>query len=337
MSTIGATVLTLLDWAKRLDPDGKVADVVELLSQENPVLDDILFKEGNLPTGHQTTVRTGLPSVFWRLLNQGVQPSKSTSAQITEGLGMLEAWSEVDKDLAELNGNVSAFRMSEAKAFLEAMAQEFAQTLFYGNSSTAPEEFNGLAVRYSSLSAANAQNVITAGGSDSDLSSIWLVCWGENSVHGIFPKGSKAGVFHEDLGLQTVTSTAGIGGERLRAYQEHWQWKGGLVVKDWRYAVRIPNIDISNLRDKTSAADLVELMIKATHRPPRGGMQSGSVKKVFYMNRSVFQYLDIQRRDDVQAGGGLVYKDVDGQELPTFRGVPIRVCDALLETESAVS
>lgn len=337
MSTTGATVLTLLDWAKRQDPDGKTADVVDLLSQENGVLDDMLFKEGNLPTGHQTSVRTGLPSVFWRLLNQGVTPSKSTSAQITEGLGMLEAWSEVDKDLAELNGNVNSFRMSEAKAFLEAMAQEFAQTVFYGNSSLAPEEFNGFAIRYSSLSAANAQNILNGAGAGSDNSSIWLVCWGDNSVHGIFPKGSKAGIFHEDLGLQTVTSTAGIGGDKMRAYQEHWQWKGGLSVKDWRFAVRIANLDISDLAAKTSAADLIELMIKATHRLPTSGLSSTSGKKVFYMNRSVFQYLDIQRRDDVVAGGGLVYKDVDGMSVPTFRGIPIRICDALVETESVVS
>lgn len=337
MSTLGSNVLTLLDWAKRQDPDGKTADVVELLSQENPILDDMLFKEGNLPTGHQTTVRTGLPSVFWRLLNQGVQPSKSTSAQITEGCGMLEAWSEVDVELANLNGDVSAFRLSEAMAFFEAMAQEFASTVFYGNSSTAPEEFNGLAVRYSSLSANNAQNILSGGGSDTDLSSIWLVCWGERSVHGIFPKGSKAGIFHEDLGVQTVTVTAGVAGERMRAYQERWQWKGGLSVKDWRYAVRIPNIEISALATKTGAADLVELMIKATHRLPKSAMSSGSMRKVFYMNRSVFQYLDIQRRDDVAAGGGLVYKDVDGYEVPHFRGIPIKVCDALLETESAVS
>ena len=127
IGAIGATLstgaLTLLDWAKRLDPDGKVPTIVEMLGQTNEILEDMVFREGNLPTGHRTTIRTGLPVVYWRMLNQGVPPSKSTTAQVDEQAGMLEAWSEVDKDLALLNGNVSAFRLSEAKAFLEAMNQ----------------------------------------------------------------------------------------------------------------------------------------------------------------------------------------------------------------------
>lgn len=333
MAELGASILTLADWAKRLDPDGKVPDIVELLSQTNDILKDMLWKEGNLPTGHRTTVRTGLPTVAWRLLNQGVQPSKSTTAQIDEACGMLEAWSEVDKDLAELNGNTNAFRLSEAQSFIEAMNQEMAQTLFYGNSGTAPEEFTGLAARYSSLSANNGQNIVSGGGSGSDNSSIWLVCWGGQTVHGIFPKGSKAGLIHEDHGEVTVEVTAGIAGNRMRAYQDRWQWKCGIALRDWRYVVRIPNIDISNLVAKSSAADLFDLMIKAIHRVVN--MNLG--KPVFYMNRTVFEMLDIQRRDDVISGGQLTFEQSDGKLSYAFRGIPVRICDALLESESAVS
>lgn len=333
MATLSSNALTLADLAKRLDPDGKVPSIVELLSQTNEVLLDMVWKEGNLPTGHRTTVRTGLPTVAWRLLNQGVQPSKSTTAQIDEQCGIMEAWSEVDKELAMLNGNTAAFRLSEAQAFIEAMNIEFASTLFYGNQGTAPEEFTGLSIRYSDSTAANGQNVIKAGGSGSDNSSIWLICWGEQTVHGIYPKGSQAGLMHEDLGEQTIETSAGIAGTRMRAYQDHWQWKCGLALKDWRYAVRICNIDISNLVAKSSAADLTEYMIKATHRIPSLAMG----KCAFYMNRSTKQMLDIQRRDDVQTGGSLVYNEVDGKFIPSFRGIPIRVSDALLETEATVS
>lgn len=333
MAGLNANALTLADWAKRVDPDGKVPSIVELLSQSNEVLQDMQWLEGNLPTGHRTTVRTGLPSVAWKLLNQGTQPSKSTTAQIDEACGILEAWSEVDKDLAMLNGNTAAFRLSEAQAFIESMNIEMAQTLFYGNSGLAPEEFNGLSVRYSSLSAANGQNIISGSGAGSDNSSIWLICWGPQTVHGIFPKGSKAGLMHEDLGEVTVETSAGIAGTRMRAFQDHWQWKCGVALKDWRYAVRIPNIDISNLVDKSSAADVIELMIKAIHRIPSMAMG----KPVFYMNRTVKQMLDIQRRDDVISGGGLMYNEVDGKLVPSFRGIPIRTVDALLETEAQVT
>jgi len=330
MATLGTNVLTLADWAKRLDPDGKTPQIVELLSQTNEVLADMLFMEGNLPTGHRTTVRTSLPSVAWRLLNNGVQPSKSTTAQVDEACGILEAWSEVDVVLAKLNGNTAAFRLSEAHAFIESMNQEMASTLFYGNSGTAPEEFTGFANRYVSTSAANGQNVILGGaaGGQTDCSSIYLVCWGGQTVHGIFPKGSKAGLEHKDHGEVTVETSAGIAGTRMRAYQDQWIWNCGIALRDWRYVVRIANVDIS-----ADNADLVDLMIKAIHRIPTMGMG----KCAFYMNRTLFQRLDLLRRADVISGGGLTYQNVDGQIVPTFRQIPIRKCDALLETETAIS
>lgn len=330
MATIGTSVATLADWAKRLDGSGKIPAIVELLSQTNEILTDMQWKEGNLPTGERVVVRTGLPTVAWRLLNKGVAKSKSTTAQIDEACGMLEARSEVDKDLAELNGATAAFRLSEAQAFIEAMNQEMAQTLFYGNSGTAPEEFTGLAVRYSLTTANNGQNIITGGGSGSDNSSVWLACWGQNTVYGIFPKGSKAGLTHDDLGLGDAFDSDN---NRYRAYMDRWQWKCGIALKDWRYVVRIPNIDISALVAKSSAADLIELMIKAIHRIPN--LRSG--KPVFYMNRTCFQMLDIQKRDDVITGGGLRYDNVDGVPTPTFRGIPVRICDGLIEAEAVVS
>lgn len=333
MATLSSNALTLVDWAKRKDPDGKTSSIVELLMQTNEILDDMLWVEGNLPTGHRTTVRTGLPTVAWKLINQGVQPSKSTTAQIDEAVGIMEAWCEVDVDLAMLNGNTASFRLSEAQAFIEAMNQEMASTLIYGNAGTAPEEFTGLSIRYADSTAGNGQNVLKAGGSQSDNTSVWLVCWGANTVHGIFPKGSNAGLQHFDHGEVTIQDATGIAGSRLRAFQDQWQWKCGIALKDWRFAVRICNIDVSDLTDNSgSQADLINFMIKAMHRLP--SMNMG--RCAFYMNRTAFQMLDIQRRDDV-AAAGMTYSEVDGKLVPNFRGIPIRKVDAILDTEATVS
>jgi hypothetical protein len=334
MATLLATALTLMDWAKRLDPDGKIPAIVELLAQTNEILLDMMWVEGNLPTGHRTTMRTGLPSVAWRLLNQGVAPSKSTTAQVDEQAGMLEAWSEVDKELALLNGNVAGFRLSEARAFLEAMNQEFAQTLFYGNSGVAPEEFTGLAPRYSAIAGAgNAQNVLSGGGVGSVNTSMWLTVWGENTLMGIFPKGSTAGLQHEDYGEVTVEAVAGIGGARMRAFQERFLWKGGIALKDWRYVVRIANIDIPALIANAGAqAKLLDLLAKATHRIPALGLGTAAI----YVNRTVAQMLDIQQTAAVSVGGGLTYENVHGRRVTSYRGIPVRTCDALLETEATV-
>lgn len=341
MATVGTNVLTLLDWAKRVDPSGKTAMIVELLSQTNEMLSDMLWREGNLPTGHRITQRTGLPTVYWRLINQGVAPSKSTTAQVDEQCGMLEAWSEVDKDEAELNGNVNMYRLSESMAFLEAMNQEMQGTVIYGAASD-PEEFVGLANRYADLSAGNAQNIIDAGGTGSDNASVWLVGWGGETCCGIFPKGSKAGLTHEDLGLVTVETTAGIAGNRMRAYQDHYQWKAGIALKDWRYAVRIANVDISDLvglantQATTASTFIVKLMSRAIDRLP----SLNNVKPVFYANRTVLSLLRVAALEKstsaVTVEQGL---NQFGQTIfnTKFLGIPVRLVDQLTIAESQVT
>jgi hypothetical protein len=189
-AVVGAGMPTLIDVAKRTDPDGKPAKVAEMLTQTNEVLNDIGWDEGNLPAGHRVTQRTGLPTVYYRLLNQGVPKSKSTTAQIDEACAIIEGRSEIDVKVADFGGNAAAYRASEAYAFTEAMNQQFAKTLFYGNSGVDPEQFTGLAIRYSSTAAKNGQNIILAPtGGGGDNSSIYLVVWGPESIFGIYPEG----------------------------------------------------------------------------------------------------------------------------------------------------
>jgi hypothetical protein len=331
---VRANLPTLIDVAKATDPDGKISALAELLSQTNEILEDAPFIESNLPTGHQVSIRTGLPETFWRAINEGVPSSKSTRAQLTEGIGMLETWADVDVDLANLNGNVNEFRLSEATAFLEAMNQEMASTIFYGNSALNPKEFMGLAPRYNApTGAGNSQNVLSAGSvSGSDGTSIWLVGWGPQTLFMTYPKGSRAGLIHENLGIQTIEAVNGVAGTKMRAYQDHYQWKAGMVVKDWRYAVRIANIDTSAMSaDATGATvKLLELMLRAVHRIPNMGM----CRPVFYANRDVRMMLDIQALN--KAANTLKISDVDGTPVTEFRGIPIKTCDALMSTEGQI-
>lgn len=344
MATLGGIALNLLDWGKRLDPNGKIQKIAELLNQTNDILSDMLWLEGNLPTGHRTTVRTGLPAATWRLLNGGVIPSKSTTAQLDEACGMLEAWSQVDVDLAKLNGEVGSFRLSEAVAFIEAMNQAMAQTLFYGDTTVNPERFLGLSARYPTVSVAtapNAVNVIDGGGTGSDNTSIWLIGWGDNTIHGIYPKGSQAGLTHEDLGIETVTVSTGISGAVMRAYRDRWQWKCGVALKDWRYAVRLCNIKVSDLVGSTgsqNAQQLINLMSRMLDRIP----SFGSVKPVLYMNRTAFSFLRIQAL--AKSNAALAIEPALSQfGLPTqpggmtFFGIPIRRCDQILTTEARLT
>lgn len=332
MAVLGTTVATLADVAKRTDPSGRISDIVEILKQDNEVLDDMAWMEGNLETGHRTTVRTGLPTPTWRRLNYGVQPTKSTTVQITDNCGMLEAYAEVDKDLAMLNGNTAAFRLSEDTAHIQGISHAVATTIFYGNEGTAPAQFTGLAPRYNSLSGAeSSQNVITGGGSGSDNSSIWLVVWGPNSLHGIYPKASTAGLQQRDMGEVTLES-APNGGGRMQAYRTHYQWKCGLTVRDWRYAVRIANIDVSDLKpDAASGADLVDLCAQALEKVQN--LNAG--RPAFYMNRTVRSVLRRQLKN--AANVNLTLEQATGRHVMSIDGVPVRRCDAILNTEAALS
>jgi hypothetical protein len=341
MPTIGATVLTLVDWAKRQDPNDKTARIIEMLSQTNAIINDAPMLEGNLPVGHRTTVRTQLPTVGRRRLNQGVTPSKSTTKQSDEQAAIYEAWSEVDVDLADLGGDVAGFRLSESSAFLEGMNQAMAASVFYGNAGVDQTNFTGFAPRYpASTGFVTSPNVILGNGTPagSDQTSIWLVGWGPNSVHMFYPRGSTVGLTHQDLGIETAETTAGIGQTRMRVYRDRYVWKAGLAVRDWRYVVRIANVDTSNLVANTNppTPDLITLMSRAIDRIP----SIGACRPVFYMSRTPQSWLRVQAlAKSTNAIAVEPALNQFGQRLGdlSFLGIPIRTCDQILETEAILS
>ena len=331
MAVLATTHPTLLDLSRVMDPSGKVTAVVEILNETNEILDDMVWQEGNLITGHRTSIRSGLPTPTWRKLYGGVQPTKSRSVTITDSCGMLEDYAEVDKALADLNGNTGAFRTSEDAAHLEGFNQEIADTIFYGNEGTEPEAFTGFSPRYNDLSASNAENIIDAGGTGTDNQSIWLVVWGPQTVFGIVPKGSQAGFQMTDKGQVTIENVDGAGG-RMEAYRTHYRWDAGLTLRDWRYVVRIANIDKSLLiKDMSTGADLQDLMIRAIELIP--SLNAG--RAAFYMSRSLRSMISRQAIQMVK-NSTLTMEEAQGKRFPSFQGIPIRRTDAISADEARV-
>lgn len=339
MATLATGQLTLADYSKRLGPDGKIDPIAELLSQTNDILEDVVWVEANQPTSHVVAVRTGLPAVYWRAYNQGVPSSKSTTAQVTEPCAMLEARSHIDAKLLTLNGNSAAFRLSEETAFIEAMSQEMTGKMFNGNVGSDMKTFSGLATRYSSTTAGNGGNVILGGGSGSDNSSIYLVVWGEQTVFGTFPKGSRAGLASRDLGEESVQDASG---NWFQAARSLFQWDCGLVVKDWRYVVRIANIDVSDwvgvtgTQASTASTNLIKLMMRAIARIPNMSMG----RAAFYANRSIQEGLMIQALE--KSSNALSIKQAATQfgtsiNQLEFMGIPVRGVDQLGIAETLVS
>lgn len=338
MAALSNLYPTLIDVAKRTEPGGGITtDIVEILNQSNEILDDLVWQEGNLPTGHLLTIRDGIPEPTFRKLYGFVPPAKSTTQQVTEACGMMEAYSVVDVALAELNGNRPEWLLSEQRPFIEGFNRKLSRYLFYGNEATEPEGFTGLAPRYNLLTAENGHNIVLESKSSSpdstDNTSIWLVVWGPETVFGIYPKGSMAGLSHSDDGIQTETNSSG---SKRKVIQQHYKWNCGLCVKDWRYAVRIQINQEDLVRDASSGPKLIDLMDEALDLIPN--INAG--RAVFYANRKVRSFLRSQTRK--LAGNTITMEEITRangarQIVPTYDGIPIRRCDALTNTETGIS
>jgi hypothetical protein len=339
MAVIGSGVATLLDVLGEIAPDGSQFDTAEVLTQNTEVLQDMTWMEGNLVTGHRDSVRTALPTPSFRAINEGVPVTKGATAPIEETCALLEDFSQCDRELALLSGNPEAFRLRQARPHMIGFAHTMTTNVFYGNSTTNPKGYMGLAPRYNSLSTAVSQtaaNVINAGGTGSALRSIWLVGWSDETITGLYPKGTIGGLQHEDATSPAAGSDAmaltDANGNLYMGYRDHWVWRCGLMVKDWRYAVRIANIDPTLLTyNAATGPDLQDLMIRALETIQA---QEG-VRLAFYVPRVVRAYL---RRQLVQKKNAFLSLDQQGGSATlNFDGVPIRRIDALNTNEAQVS
>ena len=326
-------VMTLHDLATRHGGrENKVLPIVEMLSIQNPILQDMAWQEGNLTTGHLFPVRTALPGVTWRRINDGVLSTKSTATQVTETCGMLEAVGEIDEALVRLSSNPAEFRLTESLSFTEAMNQEWAEALWYGNGQLKPESVTGLAPRYSQLTGGAAHQIIDAKGTGSNLASVWLIVWSPLTVFGIYPKGSNVGLRHFP-GTEIIDVITANGGT-MRGYRERFQWDVGLCLRDHRYVVRICNIDTDKLptfgTTNDQAADLMSLMNIATNRVHN--LRMG--KPAWYMNRTLKEAWENQmlKSHYIQH----TKDSATGQWEEAYKMIPIRISDSLINTEERV-
>lgn len=346
--TAATNVYDLVSWTKGRDPSLKAATIAELLNQSNEQVFDAIWLEGNLPTGHRITQRTGLPVTYTRQLNQAVAVSRGQTAQIDEGLAYFESWGEYDWKLLSLWADKGGFLYQQSLGFMESMTEKWSKTFIYGDPGVDPTQFLGLAPRYStvnSANAANAVNVIDGGGTSNVNTSLYLVTWAPHALHGFFPKGSASGIQHMSWDDAVIQGTNGIGGTRLRGYQEQLTWDAGLALWDWRWCARLCNIDTTNLKNQSGATDLTEGMIDLTYRmpsistpPSTTGNPTSSIaipgKQVYYANRTVRAALHKQMLN--KTNNQLTMEDWYGRKVMHFMGIPVRNCDQILNTEAQV-
>lgn len=335
MATLASNTYTLTDWVKSRNPDDSQARIIDMLSQQNEVVKHLPFMEGNLTDGHQTTVASGLPSVGWNTVGGLIVPSTMTTVQHKFRCGILTTAMEVPKQLADLGGNPNAFRAARIPNYMEALAQEMADAFFYGDETLNPERFSGLGKYFPSVTTGTsetARNVIDAGGTGSDNSSIWMVGFGEGGLWATHPKGFPVGVNHVNKGVcdATVVDANGIVTGIREVYRDLFYWSAGIVLEDWRNCARIANIDASALR-AGSGADLLEKMRYMTTV-----INKKNLGYKIYAPRYVYAYLKNQVWAHVKGGGGITFENIDSVPTLMFEGYPIYLVDKLRENEARV-
>ena len=315
-----ANTLSLLELAKRHDPNGNTAAIAEVLTEENQMLQDAVWQEANDTFSHKYTRRLSLPTGTHRKLNFGVPVEASRTVEGRDTVAFLESYSQCDKKLCDAAASPSEFRMNEATSFLEGMGQTMAGKMIYGNTALVPEEPLGLAPR---MAAVASTNVIDAGGSIG--TSIYVVMWGPTKAFMVYPRNHpNVGIVHKDLGEVTLTDASG---GMYQGYRDHFETNYGLCVKDDRSTGRICEIEpagVANIFDEDDLITLLNLM-------PSG-------PKVIYCNGTVKTQMDIALKDKTnvnytaQGGEGLA-----GEPVLHFKGYPIRRVDQILDTEAAVA
>lgn len=340
MAIIGNTYLNLIDTLKQTD--GAAAGVAEVLHTLHPFMKDANVQTANKGTKHVSNIRAGLPSVSWGALYQGIVQSKGNYTQVEDSTGFVEGLSSVDKRLVDLYPNqTSQLRLMEGQGFMESMAQTIDSAIWYSNVGVNGKQFHGLSPRYNTL--ANP-NVINGGGVGADNTSIWLVTHGDMQTSVIVPQNITAGIQREEKGEQRI-----LDGSNNPYYvlEELYRQHIGLTVKDWRFNARIANIDVSDVQAGTRK--LLPLMASAYYAlqgrrnykmEAEGEVSSG--RTVIYMNRAMIAALD------AEAAGGygaptanatirLTPMTIQGEEVQSWRGIPIRETDAILNTETLVA
>jgi hypothetical protein len=315
--------LNFIDFTKRMDPDGSMAKVAEVLTAKIPFLEDMPVKTGNLPTGNQITIRSDLPEGTWRTAYTGVDREKSEVTQVVDTVGVLNSLSEVDARVLKTSGNSLEARLQEDKTFMKGLSKTLGTAVIYGNQNLNPQQPLGLSPRYPY---SDSPNVINAGGSGVDVQSIWLVVWNPDNVYGFVGKGQKAGFTMTDHGKNLVTDA---NGRKFEAWQTWFEWELGISVADWRQVARLCNVEVDGT---TSTGPSVKNLIKLVRQVE--DRKDG--RAVIYCSKDVLTQYYIAAYDKTNVNLQLRENIFNGELIPYVMGVPMKEADVLV-AESALT
>ncbi len=318
-------IVTLVDQLKMVGPDGEVMTVADTLSEKNEYMIDAAMEQANDVFAHQTSVPVSLGQIKPRNINAGAESSAPKLKQVIDQIMLIDVITEVDEELVDNMPDPNKARWNHAKLRLEAAAQEMARIMTYGNRGVDAREIDGFNVRYNDLSLANVVSAGATGGT-----SVLMIEWGPMKCSMIYPRGAKnAGI--EDLPKPQKMRITDSSNNPFFAYIHQVKARFGVSVIDDRCVQRIANVGVAeNTTNNLLTANGMNMLVYARNRLPSFGRNA-----VIYCNRTTKSQFDIYALD--KSNGFYTKEDITGEPLTVFQGIPIRLVEQILTTESTVS
>jgi hypothetical protein len=315
-----------------------------ILDRMTPLVRMMPLKPSNNILSNIAVRTDSLPTASTRRWNEGIKPTTSKNTPINDPIALFEDRSEVDKALWMIQNDPNAWRADQDMNHVEGLFQLMESTLIYGNLATNPGAFNGLATRFNTTASypngdtSWQPNVWKGGATNGSVTSAWMIEFGDDSVYGIYPPNTPAGLSVEDLGQYTKQLASSLGTIGINAMYEVLgtllTWYMGIQIADERAVQRIANINPTIL----SANNFDEnVFIAAKNQLPRGGEGSGTV---ILVNRALKTQIDIRavsQKLNAYTNFNANETDVFGRSVTKFQNIPIYVAEKILSTETVLS
>lgn len=345
MATLGSQALTLRDTAEAArKKDGHLkANILDLVSEENSVLDDTTFLRADDGDKLSTDFRNYNPHGTWVALNEGVPASKTGFSTAWDTCGRIKARVEIPLDTWNKTKDKEALWQLHVRSVSQGMREDVAAAIFYANIANEPRKFQGLADFYNRYAKGDttrksfAHTVVNAGGSSSDLAtylatsgnhlrSIWLVSWGDMGVTSFYPEVSPyCGLTVDEMrDMQLVDAR----GNPIWAKTQEIAWDIGLAVRNFQRAGRVCNIQLQTAIAGTDAGNAYANGLITHLRHLRARVKREGGRTAFYMSEGLFEVVEDALARLTQ-GNAIKYSDLQQSKPDSLWGIPLHLCDCL--------
>jgi hypothetical protein len=320
------TAYTLGEVLKSYDPEGKLHDIIDVFSDQRPILEEAYWTESNDFTSHEMLQLVSKPAGAFMRVNEGYTKEGVETIPVKEQLAMLGSLFEIGKKVLERQRDPVAWRVQRTQLHVRGMLENFNRKFWVGSATTEKKEVDGILTRYN---ATTDTNVWDCSSWDGDTPSgtyyfpVVIVKWGINGVQLLYPKGGTTTFVENDRGLVDLLD---VNSKPYPGYRSYFDFNYGIGVADDRCVQRLVNCDSREIVGhdyfENTLIDAIEALPNLDNTAIYCGRQiMAAIRKRFNEKSNVNFYPDT----------------VWGRKMLTFQGLPIVKDDSLSTAETTVS